>query len=177
MADDRVTADIRTLVAEHHLAVYRYAFRLAGSAPDAEDLTQQVFLIAQQRLGQLRRPEYARSWLFAVLRSCFFKMWQRPQPAAATSVGLNLDALPAEPEEIDEIEPARLQEAIGGLSAEFRVVLAMFYFEDCSYREIAEQLDVPIGTVMSRLARAKRQLRSMLFEAEPPRRPVANEVR
>jgi RNA polymerase sigma-70 factor (ECF subfamily) len=177
MADDRVTADIRALVAEHHQAVYRYAFRLTGSVPDAEDLTQQVFLIAQQRLGQLRRPESARSWLFAILRSCFFKTRQRPQPVAATSVGVNLDALPSEPEEIDGIDPAQLQQAINGLSVEFRVVVAMFYFEDCSYREIAEQLDVPMGTVMSRLARAKRQLRSVLFEAEPPRRPVSSEAR
>ena len=64
------------------------------------------------------------------------------------------------------MDAARLQEALGELPPEFRAVLVMFYFDDCSYREIAEELQVPMGTVMSRLARAKRQLRARLFEAE-----------
>ena len=64
---------------------------------------------------------------------------------------------------------AELQAAIDELPAEFRVVVAMFYFEECSYREIAEKLDLPMGTVMSRLARAKGHLRAKLFETEPVR--------
>ena len=71
MADDRTSMDIAQLVAEHHQAVYAYAFRLSGSVPDAEDLTQQVFLAAQRKLGQLRNLESVRSWLFAILRNCF----------------------------------------------------------------------------------------------------------
>ncbi len=67
------------------------------------------------------------------------------------------------------MDTAELQAAIDELPAEFRVVVAMFYFEECSYREIAEKLDLPIGTVMSRLARAKGHLRSKLFETEPVR--------
>jgi RNA polymerase sigma-70 factor (ECF subfamily) len=55
-----------------------------------------------------------------------------------------------------------LQQALAALSEPHRVVVLMYYFEDCSYREIAEQLDLPIGTVMSRLARAKRHLRDWL---------------
>ncbi|MGA2621057.1 MAG: sigma-70 family RNA polymerase sigma factor [Thermoguttaceae bacterium] len=157
--------NVPRLVAEHHEAVYRYAYRLTGSVPDAEDLTQQVFLAAQEGLDQLRCPESVRSWLFAILRNRFFKTCRREQPVAATSVGVDLDSLPS-PENGDPIDSARLQEAIGGLGAEFRVVLAMFYFEQRSYREIAEQLQMPIGTVMSRLARAKRHLRARLFEPE-----------
>ena len=67
------------------------------------------------------------------------------------------------------MDSAELQAAIDELPAEFRVVVAMFYFEECSYREIAEKLDLPIGTVMSRLARAKGHLRAKLFETEPVR--------
>lgn len=57
MADERARMDVAQLVAEYHQAVYRYAYRLSGSVPDAEDLTQQVFLLAQQKLGQLRKVE------------------------------------------------------------------------------------------------------------------------
>jgi RNA polymerase sigma-70 factor, ECF subfamily len=166
VSDDRAKTDVQRLVDEHLQAVYAYAYRLAGSAPDAEDLTQQVFLLAQQRLDQLRQPEAARSWLFTILRNCFFKTRQRPVPVPATRVGLNLDAVPTAADDEAEIDPARLQEALSELAPEFRLVLTMFYFEDCSYREIAKQLELPIGTVMSRLARAKQHLRSRLFEAE-----------
>jgi RNA polymerase sigma-70 factor (ECF subfamily) len=167
MADERAELDIAQLVAEHHRAVYAYAFRLSGSAPDAEDLAQHVFLIAQQRLGQLRNPACVRGWLLTILRNRFLKTSQRQQPLPASSVGLNLDAIPMAAVKEEMIDRGRLQEALNQLSPEFRVVLAMFYFEDCSYREIAEQLDMPIGTVMSRLARAKRCLRARLFEPEP----------
>ncbi len=168
MADERARMDITQLVAEHHQAVYVYAYRLAGSVVDAEDLTQQVFLVAQQKLGQLRKIESARSWLFTILRNCFLKSRQRKRPVPVTNIQLNIDTIPAETPEEKEIDSERLQEAIDQLPDAFRLVLVMFYFEECSYREIAERLDLPIGTVMSRLARAKGHLRSKLFEPERP---------
>jgi RNA polymerase sigma-70 factor (ECF subfamily) len=167
MADDRARMDVAQLVAEHHQAVYRYAYRLSGSVPDAEDLTQQAFLVAQQKLGQLRSAENARSWLFAVLRNCFLKGRQRHRPAPVANLQLNIDNIPAQVPAPEEIDHQRLQAALDELPEAFRLVVVMFYFEDCSYREIAEQLDLPIGTVMSRLARAKGHLRSRLFAAEP----------
>lgn len=160
--------DVAQLVAEHHRVVYRYAYRLSGSTPDAEDLTQQVFLVAQQKLGQLRKIESARSWLFTILRNCFFKTRQRQRPVPASSLQLNIDTIPDEIPEDQDIDGERLQEAINELPDGFRMVLVMFYFQECSYREIAEALDVPIGTVMSRLARAKGHLRSRLFRLNPP---------
>ncbi len=171
MADERARLDVAQLVADHHQAVYRYAFRLSGSVPDAEDLTQQVFLTAQQKLGQLREVEKAQGWLFAILRNCFLKAQQRRRPVAATDLQLDVDTVAAEIPHEGEIDQERLQEAINQIPSPFRVVLVMFYFEECSYRQIAEQLEVPIGTVMSRLARAKRHLRSKLFEPRQPPTP------
>ena len=170
MADQRAGIDVAQLVAEYHQAVYRYAYRLSGSAPDAEDLTQQVFLVAQQKLGQLRNVQSARSWLLAISRNCFLKTCQQKRPVPAANLQLNLENVPAEIPPDAEIDRKRLQEALNQLPALFRVVLVMFYFEEYSYRQIAEQLDLPIGTVMSRLARAKRHLRSRLIE---PQRPPA----
>ena len=159
MASDCENPSIQRLVDEHLTAVYRYAYRLTGTVQDAEDLTQQVFLLAQQRVGQLREEERARGWLFAILRNAFLKMAQRNDPVAAANLGLNLDTFAAASEPDGAVDSRALQAAIDALPPEFRLVVVMFYFEDCSYREIAAKLDLPIGTVMSRLARAKRHLR------------------
>ena len=168
MSDERARIDVAQLVAEHHQAVYGYAYRLSGMEADAEDLTQQAFLVAQQKLDQLRDIESVRSWMFAIVRNAFLKDRQRRRPVPSADLQLNIDTVPAEIPESDEIDHEWLQQSINELPDGFRVVLVMFYFEECSYRQIAEQLDLPIGTVMSRLARAKGHLRSKLFESEQP---------
>jgi RNA polymerase sigma-70 factor (ECF subfamily) len=150
-------------VAEHSAELYRYAYRLAGQAADAEDLTQQTFLIAHSKLDQLRSAESCRSWLFAILRSCFLKL-VRASASMPAATEFPLETLAAEvPEALDE-DRDRLHKVLGELPPEFRLVLTMFYFEECSYRQIAEQLELPIGTVMSRLSRAKNHLRARLSE-------------
>ena len=166
---------LRELVLTHHETLYRYAFRLTGNQADAEDLTQQTFLVAQQHLQQVREPEKVLSWLFAVLRSCYFKGCRKPRPLLAANLDIEIEAI-AQPVTLDEIDRQTLQLALDELPDEFRIVLLMFYFEGCSYKEIAAQLEIPIGTVMSRLARAKGHLRrelvgrsdSMILQARRP---------
>jgi len=166
MAPDGPAMDVAQLVADYHQAVYRYAFRLSGSVTEAEDLTQEVFLIAHRKGGQIRSEQSVRSWLFAVLRNCFLKAKQKRRPVPAASLKLNIDSIPEEVPGDEAIDRERLQMALDQLPPNYRVALVMFYFEDRSYREIAEELDLPIGTVMSRLARAKAHLRTSLFEPE-----------
>ena len=72
------------------------------------------------------------------------------------------------PEPLPEVEPERLQQALDDLPEVFRTPVILYYFDDFSYRDIAEQMDLPIGTVMSRLARAKGYLRSRLLQAPEP---------
>jgi RNA polymerase sigma-70 factor, ECF subfamily len=161
------TKDIAArLVAEHYQAVYRYAYRLSGSATEAEDLTQQAYLIASRNLKQLRNLDKAKNWLFTILRNHFFRDRQNAERIAFVDVPVNLDHLPVESAPLPEIEPEELQEAFAGLPDAFREILGMFYFEELSYKEIAEQLSLPIGTVMSRLARAKADLRARLLESD-----------
>lgn len=176
MADRAAPLDLAQLVAEHHEALYRYAYRLSGSAADAEDLTQQVFLVAQQKLCQIRDADAARSWLYTVLRNCFLKGRSGRQPLSATSCDLDLSAI-ADDVDDQPIDTEALQKALGTLSDDFRVVVLMFYFEERSYKEIAEALQLPAGTVMSRLARAKGQLRGTLLAAEQKPRPSQNVAR
>ena len=157
---------IAQLVEEHHAVLYRYAYRLTGSVADAEDLSQQVFLIAQEKVDQVRQEACVRGWLFAVLRNAWFKRQRKRQPVRAADLDLNIDNIAEElPSEV-AIDPEQVQAAINELADEFKSVLLLFYFENCSYREIAKQLDLPLGTVMSRLSRAKGHLRARLFEPE-----------
>lgn len=173
MADARSSADrvdiMARLVAEHHQPVFRYAYRLAGTVPDAEDLTQEVFLTAQRKIDQLRKMDSARSWLFAILRNCFLRERQRRWPSLAANLSMNVDHVPAATRD-DDADLDQLQKALNELPDAARLVVVMFYFEECTYQEIADRLEVPIGTVMSRLARARGRLRTLLIEPEPRQR-------
>ena len=166
MREQNESMEITGLVQAHHEELYRYGYRLAGNQPDAEDLVQQTFLVAQQKLGQVRDASCTRSWLFTVLRNHFLKTRRDRQRFAASQLEMELDDLADDvPDELD-VDTEALQAALDTLPDEYRVVLVMFYFEDCSYKEIAAQLEIAIGTVMSRLWRAKKHLRTQLAPHE-----------
>jgi RNA polymerase sigma-70 factor (ECF subfamily) len=141
--------------------LYGYAYRLCSDSALAEDLTQQTFMAAHKNLHQLREEEKAVAWLFAIVRRIYWKSRRKKRPIAAADLELDPNQQ-AESVEADWIDHERLQLALNDLPDAYRVVLVMFYFEDCSYQNIAEALELPQGTVMSRLARAKRQLRVRL---------------
>jgi len=154
--------DVQRLVDEHYAALYRYAYRLAGSAADAEDLTQETFCRAQVNLGQLRNPGRAKSWLFCILRNTYLHKLRAQKNQHYVSL-TDLNDLPERPPgPLLPVEPERLQQALNELPESFRTPVILYYFEDFSYRDIAEQMDLPLGTVMSRLARAKAHLRARL---------------
>ena len=154
-------------------AVYRMAMHLTRDPDEAADLAQQTYVRA---LGAADRFELRsggmRPWLLKILRNCFYsqKKQQRRAPtpsedlqyyAAAPgdeSASLDLDSL--DPEQLDD----RLKHAIDALQAEYRAVLLLWAVEGLKYREIADTLDIPIGTVMSRLSRARRLVSSELEE-------------
>jgi RNA polymerase sigma-70 factor (ECF subfamily) len=151
------------LVTAHYAELYRYAYRLTGSPTEAEDLTQETFCQAQLKYYQIRDPSRARAWLFSILRHAYLhRVRARKQEHCVPLDWLSeqADPLPVEEEEVD---PERLQAALQELPEEFRTPIILFYFDGFSYRDIAEQMQVPLGTVMSRLARAKAHLRARLF--------------
>ena len=156
--------NVRSLVDQHYTFVYRYAYRLSGSVLDAEDLTQETFCTAQAKFHQLREPSSARAWLCAILRSHYLRRARRNSPSLFQS----LDDLPDEPQMDataalpDGVDDERLQQLLAEMPEAYRTPIILFYFEEFSYREIAEQMGVPIGTVMSRLARGKAHLRCNL---------------
>jgi RNA polymerase sigma-70 factor (ECF subfamily) len=156
---------VEQLVDAHYESLFRYACRLSGSAADAEDLTQDAFCKAQLRLHQLRDSSRAKAWLFSILRNAYLhrrRSDRHLKPVPLDAVG-DLTGPPPDPP--PEVDPEQLQQALNDLPEAFRTPVILYYFEDFSYRDIAEQMDLPIGTVMSRLARAKAHLRARLAPA------------
>ncbi len=160
MADRRRL--IVELVEQHYEAVYRAAYRLSGNAQDAAELVQETFCRAHERLEQLKDPSRARAWLLTILRNLYMQRRRRPQPVGLDHPERLADPRPDSEPEASEIDSATLQAALDRLPDEFKLPLVLYYFGEHSYREIAEILGVPVGTVMSRLSRAKAKLRTLL---------------
>jgi len=158
---------VQQLVDAHYESLYRYAYRLTGSAADAEDLTQEAFCKAQLNLSQLRDASRAKAWLFSILRNGYLHRVRAAKQQRCVSLD-GVGELPEPPPDpLPEIDPERLQQALDDLPEAFRTPIILFYFEEFSYRDIAGQMDLPLGTVMSRLARAKAYLRSRLQQSAP----------
>ena len=156
------------LVDAHYAPLYRFALSLARNQADAGDLVQQTFYIWATKGHALREAAKAKTWLFTTLYREFLR--GRRRDGRITS----LDDLPpggseVAAEEVDRVarlDAAMVMTALQEVDEVFRAPLTLFYLEDLSYQEIATTLDVPIGTVMSRLSRGKAQLRGVLARAE-----------
>ena len=155
---------ILALVDAHYAALYRYAYRLCGACQDAEDLTQETFCLAQDKLLQLRDQARAKSWLFTILRNAYLHRVRSGNKEKQVSLDGVAEIADREPAPAPIVDAAQLQKALNELPEAFRTPIVLYYFEEFSYKEIAEQMSVPLGTVMSRLARAKTFLRQRLTE-------------
>ena len=165
------TQRFEELMLPHAEAVYRTAYYLVGGQ-EAEDLTQETYLKAYQAFDQFRGPN-AKAWLCAILRHAFLDHCRRRRhelPFVPLELGApagdrgEARAPSAEEQVLDGQLDGDVQSALRALPDEWRLVLLLADVEDLTYREIAEVTQVPIGTVMSRLCRARRRLRDHLGE-------------
>jgi RNA polymerase sigma-70 factor (ECF subfamily) len=176
--DDK-RARFETQVLPHLDAAYRFARWLARSPGDADDVVQEAVLRAFRSFDAMRGSD-AKAWLLTIVRNCCstaFREQQRrasvplPEDDAQMDGGAMLATTP-DPESaaILRDEERTLDRLMASLSAEHREVLVLREIEDMDYREIATVTDLPIGTVMSRLARARAALKSRWLqeiEAKP----------
>jgi len=147
-------------VERHHAPLFRFAFRLSGSHQDAEDLVHDTFLTAANNTAPLRVPEAVRGWFFTILRNHFLMRARKRQQAGFEPMPEDLPEGAVSPRERDDGPDVELlQRLLNQMPEGYRTPLILFFFEEFSYREIAEQMGVPVGTVMSRLARAKDWIR------------------
>lgn len=122
-------------------------------------------MTAHAKLDQLRDPNAVKSWLFTVMRNHFRRRLRDQKGVQEVSldkvVEPSIDEL-----YLSELESEELQIVLNQIGEEYRTVLVLYYFEELSYKEIASSLEVPIGTVMSRLSRGKQFLRSQLVSRQ-----------
>lgn len=156
------------LVDAHYTPLYRFALSLARREADACDLVQQTFFIWAKSGHQLRETAKAKTWLFTTLYREFLRGRRRDQRSQSIE-DLPPAAQDVPSEDLDHARRLDGQQVVAALQEVdevFRAPLTLFYLQDLSYQEIADALDVPIGTVMSRLSRGKAQLRRLLAQQQ-----------
>ena len=161
-------AEFERLVNAYYGPLYQFALSLTHAEAEASDMTQQAFCIWAAKGHQLRDASKARTWLFTTLHREFLKKRRRERHFPHYQLDEVRIELPStEPAVAERLDGARVLDALAGLPEVFRAPLALFYVGEHSYKEIAEILDVPIGTVQSRIARGKAQLQEMLMPRTP----------
>jgi RNA polymerase sigma factor (sigma-70 family) len=161
------TEGYEALVEEQYEALFRFAMTLTRERADAGDLTQQTFYVWATRGHQLRDRSKVRSWLFTTLHRQFLNTRRRQVRFPHSELEEVEDQLPADHPPFEErVDASSALSALGGIDEIYRAAVSLFYLEDCSYREIAEILEVPIGTVKSRLCRGIKQLRDVLLSRD-----------
>jgi RNA polymerase sigma factor (sigma-70 family) len=153
----------------YYAPLYRFAMSLTGHEAEAADLTQQTFYLWAAKGHQLRDDSKLKVWLFTVLHREFLAQKRdRARYVCTDEMGDTAAAETYVPASvIEKLDGAIAHKALLSLEDTFRAPLALFYLEQHSYREIAEILAIPIGTVMSRIQRGKIKLRKLLArEAE-----------
>jgi len=167
------------LVGSHAAELYRYAYRLCGSRETAEDLVQETFCEAWRSLADLRDKQSVRGWLFQILRyrhAHFVRENRRKQPVFSS---LSEEQIPLVANE-DPLESlARrelLQQAIDRLEDHYKEPFLMVFLQGLTCEETSRELDLPLGTVLSRVHRARKLLRGHLRRLNPDAVAVGNEL-
>ncbi len=177
-------ADLRTLFAEqameHMGSLYGAALRMTRNPADAEDLVQETYLKAYRSFGSFQQGTNLKAWLYRILTNTFINSYRarkrRPEQTDVEDVedlylyhrlgGLEAAAAgrSAEEEVLERFTDDEVKAALERLPEQFRMAVLLADVEGFSYKEIAEILDIPIGTVMSRLHRGRKALQKALFD-------------
>ena len=156
--------DFAQLVAQHYEPLYRFAFSLTRDETDSCDLTHQTFCTWAIKGHQLRDLSKVKTWLFTTLHREFLSSRRRQIRFPHIELDETTPELPViSPEAVNRLETQHVLAALAQVDAIFQAPVALFYLQDYSYKEIAEILEVPIGTVKSRLARGIGQLQRLMF--------------
>src|SRR5437667_10068678 len=151
--------DFEQIVSQYYEPLYRFALSLTRTEADARDLTQQTFYTWAAKGHQLRDRSKVKSWLFTTLHREFLNIRRRAVRFQHVELSEAKEDLPAvSPEVVKTLDGALLLEFLGQVQEPYRAALSLFYLEDYSYKEIAEILGIPLGTVRSRLSRGIAQL-------------------
>ena len=156
--------DFQSLVDLHYAALYRFAMSLTNTEHDASDLVQETFLTWAEKGHQLQDAAKVKPWLFTTLHRGFLAARRRSTRFPHLELTEADAELPhIEPELVNRLDAQEIVVLLGQVDAQFQAAVALFYLEDYSYPEIAAILEVPLGTVKSRIARGLIQLRALVL--------------
>ena len=158
--------------------LYSMAYRLTRNAEDAEDLVQETYLKAYKHYDKFEAGTNLKAWLYRIMRNTFIngyrKKQNQPPQSAFSEIEESFESLvrqepsrqikDPEQEILDAILDQDVQEALNTLREDYRMVIHLVDLEGFSYKEAASILEVPVGTVMSRLYRGRRLLERVLLE-------------
>ncbi|MGF1448769.1 MAG: RNA polymerase sigma factor [Opitutales bacterium] len=151
------------VVEQYYENLYRFGHSLAKNEHEAGDLVQQTFLIYAEKGSAIRDAGKIKSWLFTTLYREFLRVRRRGASMASYEPELlEAEAPPVSPDVVTTTDSHSAVSALEQVDEAYRAPLTLFYLQDLSYKEIAATLDIPIGTVMSRLSRGKAQLKKIL---------------
>jgi RNA polymerase sigma-70 factor (ECF subfamily) len=172
VADTRIdTGSFEELAMPLFAQMYNFAHWLTQDASEAEDLVQETFMKALKGFSSFRQGSNFRAWIYKILRNTFLTSRTGLKSSTLSldddEAGLPEPVAGATPESIlmAGVDHQMIQSALEGLSVQFREVILLCDLEEMSYQEIAETLAVPVGTVMSRLSRARKAMRNALSDA------------
>ena len=159
-SDDQFEA----IVSEYYEMLFRFAMSLTRSESDAWDLTQQTFYAWATKGHQLNDISKVKAWLFTTLHRVFLAGRRKHGKVSHYHLEEVIDQLPFfSAEQSEQADCHKVLHALAKLDEVYQAAVALFYLDDCSYKDIAQVLDVPIGTVKSRIARGIVQLRESLL--------------
>jgi len=142
-------------------SMYRVAWRLTGNSGEAEDLVQETYVQAWQKMDSLREPNRMRSWMFAILRNQYLKSVRKKRPTATDDVE-NIEDKTA-PVEQDKEDPSDvIQKAMMQLEEDQRLPILLVSMEGISVDEASGILGIPRGTVLSRMHRGRKRLKEII---------------
>jgi RNA polymerase sigma-70 factor (ECF subfamily) len=161
-----ITDSFEAVVSEHYGPLYRFALSLTRAEADAQDLTQHTFYAWATKGHRLRDSSKVKTWLFTTLHRAFLGARRRQDRFPHCELEEASHELPPASFDFLHLDSSAVLSALAKVEEAFQPALALFYLEDYSYKDIAQVLDVPIGTVKSRIARGIAQLRELLFVEE-----------
>jgi RNA polymerase sigma-70 factor (ECF subfamily) len=161
--------DFDDLAERYYAGLYQFAFSLTRSEAEAADLTQETFYIWATKCYQLREASKVKTWLFTTLHRAFLQIRRRQTRFPHYELSQVDSELPlTSPDQINRSDSALVLEALAQVDEVYRAAVSLFYLSDHPYKEIAQRLDLPLGTVKSRIARGLAQLRCLLERTTTP---------
>ncbi len=161
----------KELTYPHMKLLYNVALKYTGNAFDAEDIVQETYMMAFNKFDQLKDPSSCKPWLLRILRNNFLKSCQKSkarhrllESEYVEYLKQQIRAKDAETLMVKQASDRVVNEAINKLPLKYREVLVLYYMDEMLYKDIAQTLDIPIGTVMSRLTRARDGLKLALLK-------------